>query len=79
MKPVPHTEAAPGGARWYHQPVAWLAALILFASLAAIAVTIVVAERFPDESLPAASASVLKAPVARAVDTGPPAAPEPAE
>jgi hypothetical protein len=56
-----------------------LAALILFASLAAIAVTIVVAERVPDESLPVASASVLKAPVARAADSGPPAAPEPAE
>jgi hypothetical protein len=56
-----------------------LAALILFASLGAIAVTIVVAERFPDASLPAAGDRVLKTPVARAADTASPAPPEPAE
>lgn len=79
MKPERHTDAAPAGASWYRQPVAWLAALILAASLGAVAVTIIVAERFPDDSLPVTDRRVLKAPVARDSDTPPSTAADPAE
>lgn len=68
MKPGQQTDAAPAGARWYRQPVAWLAAIVLAASLGAVAVTIVVAQRYPDDSLPASDHRVLKAPVARDSD-----------
>lgn len=71
VKPGRHTDAALAGARWYRQPVAWLAAIVLAASLGAVAVTIVVAERYPDDTLPIAAGRVLKAPVAR--DSDPPA------
>lgn len=71
VKPGQHTDAALAGARWYRQPVAWLAAIVLAASLGAVAVTIVVAERYPDDSLPIATERVLKAPVARDSDAPP--------
>jgi hypothetical protein len=70
---------ATGGARWYRQPIAWLAALILCASLGAVVATIVVAQRYPDEPVPATGARVLKAPVNRSVDPTPDGNPEPAE
>ena len=70
---------ATAGARWYRQPIAWLAALILCVSLAAVVATIVVAQRYPDEAVPATGARVLKAPVNRSVDPTPHANPEPAE
>lgn len=74
-----YAEAAPAGARWYRQPVAWLAVLLMAGSLAVVGVTILVAERHPDEPLPVAGARVLKTPVARPADPGTPSAPEPRE
>ena len=65
---------ATAGASWYRQPIAWLAALILCISLAAV-----VAQRYPDEPVPATGARVLKAPVNRSVDPTPHADSEPAE
>jgi|RhiMethySRZTD1v2_1073278.scaffolds.fasta_scaffold2392554_1 hypothetical protein len=70
---------ATAGASWYRQPIAWLAALILCVSLAAVVATIVVAQRYPDEPVPATGARVLKAPVNRSVDPTPHADSEPAE
>ena len=70
---------ATAGARWYRQPIAWLAALILCVSLGAVVATIVVARRYPDEPVPATGARVLKAPVNRPVDPTPRAKPEPGE
>jgi hypothetical protein len=64
-------DALPAGARWYRQPVAWLGALVLLASLAAVAATIVVAQRFEDEPLPVAGERILKAPVTRPADPAP--------
>jgi hypothetical protein len=70
---------ATAGARWYRQPIAWLAALILCVSLGAVVATIVVAQRYPDEPVPATGARVLKAPVNRSVDPTSHANPVPAE
>ena len=68
MRPAPRSDEMRRGARWYRQPVAWLAVAVLLGSLAAVAATIVVAQRHADEPLPVAGARVLKAPVARPVD-----------
>ena len=75
----PIDASATAGARWYRQPIAWLAALILCVSLAAVVATIVVAQRYPDEPVSATGARVLKAPVNRSVDPTPLANREPAE
>ena len=72
VKPGRQTDPARAGASWYRQPIAWLAALVLLASLGAVVVTITVAERYPDDSLPAGDDRVLKTPVER---QGDPAAP----
>jgi hypothetical protein len=69
VRPERHTDAAGAGGRWHRQPLAWLAALVLAASLGAAAITIVVAERYPDDSLPVSERRVLKAPVTRDTDT----------
>ena len=69
MRPAPRSDAEPRGARWYRQPVAWLAVAVLMGSLAAVAATIVVAQRYADEPLPVAGVRVLKTPVARPADT----------
>jgi hypothetical protein len=79
VRPGPAAESpAPGGA-WYRQPVAWLAALVLLASLAVVAVTIVAAQRFRDEALPVEGVRVLKAPVSRDEAPAGPATQEAAE
>ena len=67
------------GACWYRQPIAWLAALIMCASLAAVATTIIVAQRHPDDPVPASDARVLKTPVTRTADPAAPAESEPPE
>jgi hypothetical protein len=61
----PHADATDVAGRWYRQPVLWLGALILIASLAGIAVTIVVASRYTDEPLPVGDERILKTPMAR--------------
>ena len=79
VRPEPRADAGRAGGRWYRQPVAWLAALVLCGSLAVVAVTIVVAQRYADEPLPAAGARVLKAPVSRSADPAPVADADPVE
>ena len=68
MKPAQRTDAAPAGDRWYRQPVAWLAATFLLASLGAVAITIVVAERYPDDALPVPGDRVLTTPLERGAE-----------
>jgi hypothetical protein len=65
VRPGRLAEAAPPGATWYRQPVAWLAALVLLASLVVVTVTIVAARKFQDEGLPVEGVRVLKAPLTR--------------
>ena len=76
VKPVRPADAAPARDRWFGQPIAWLAVLLLCASLAGVAVTIVVAQRHPDEPLRVDGARVLKAPVARPDDPASPTDPD---
>ena len=79
VRPGRPADAGHAGAGWHRQPVAWLAALLLLASLAAVVATIVVAARFPDDTVPAAGARVLKTPVSREADPPPAAATDPTE
>ena len=48
---------------WHDQPVFWLGALLLGASLAGCVVTIVLAARHADAALPTAGGQVLKVPL----------------
>ena len=57
--------STPSGAKWYRQPVAWLAALIFLASLLACIVTIVLATRNADAPVETSGPRVLKVPTAR--------------
>jgi hypothetical protein len=52
-----------GGLRWYRYPVAWLGVLVLAASLAGTLALIVIAERYPDASMPLRGNRILKAPI----------------
>ncbi|MCC7330106.1 MAG: hypothetical protein IT484_08145 [Gammaproteobacteria bacterium] len=45
-------DARPHAERWYRQPIIWLGALILTASLAGCLLLIVLGERYADEPLP---------------------------
>ena len=57
---------APGGAgAWYRQPIVWVGAAVLGASIAGCAWLIVVAERYTDPPLPAAGLQILKMPLTR--------------
>lgn len=58
---------------WWRQPVLWLGAAILLASLAGCIVMLMLAARLADAPLPKAGAEVLRVPVAR-----PAPGPEPA-
>jgi len=49
---------------WYHQPVAWLGALLFAASLAGCLLMIVLGARHPDEALPTGG-EIMKMPLAR--------------
>ncbi|MCK9540010.1 hypothetical protein [Dokdonella sp.] len=51
----------PAGA-WYRQPVVWLGAVLLAASLAGCVWMIVLATRYADEPLPTAGGQVFKVP-----------------
>ena len=51
------------GLRWYRYPVAWLGVLVLAASLAGTVALIVIAERYPDASMPLRGDRILKAPI----------------
>ena len=54
--------AARGVAKWYRQPVLWIAALIFLASLVGCIVTIVLAARHADAPVETAGARVMKVP-----------------
>jgi hypothetical protein len=51
-----------GQARWYGQRVIWLGALIFIALFAGCIALIVVATRYPDDTLPTRGDHVLKVP-----------------
>jgi hypothetical protein len=61
------------GDAWWRQPVLWLGAAILLASLAGCIVMLMLAARHPDAPLPKAGVEILRVPVAR-----PASGPEPA-
>lgn len=52
-------------AAWHRQPVLWLGALLLAASLAGCVLMIVLGARYPDEALPTAGGEIMKVPLAR--------------
>ncbi|MBM0108172.1 hypothetical protein JM946_25855 [Steroidobacter sp. S1-65] len=53
------------GGDWYRQPILWLGAAILFASLTGCISMVVLGTRYGDESLPITSERLLKMPAAR--------------
>lgn len=59
-------DAPATAARWYRQPVLWLAALVFALFVAASAATIVLAARHADEPLAVPGERVLKLPADRA-------------
>jgi hypothetical protein len=79
VRPAPHGDGVPRGTGWYRQPVVWLAVAVLTGSLAAVAATIVVAQRFADEPLPVAGERILKTPVTRPAEPAAPATKDRAE
>ena len=60
-------ERAPTGAgdAWWRQPVLWLGAAILLASLAGCIVMLMLAARHADAPMPKAGLEILRVPVAR--------------
>jgi len=60
-----------GAGEWLQQPVVWLGAAILAATIAACVVTIVLAVRHADTPLEATDRSVLKVPLRSPADTPP--------
>ena len=57
---------------WYGQPVVWLGALLLGASLAGCIGMIVLGARHADAPLETAAGRILKVPLAHDADTEPP-------
>lgn len=55
--------AAASSSRWYRQPVLWLGALLLAASIAGCILLIAAASRYPDEPVPAQEDRLLKMPL----------------
>ena len=51
--------------RWYSQPVVWLGAAILLASLAGCIGLIMAASRYPDEPVQLSGDELLRVPLAR--------------
>ena len=58
---------------WSRQPVAWLGAAILVASIAGCIITIVLAVRYADAPIETGGGSVLKVPLRHSAATPPPA------
>ena len=69
-------EPRPRGARdaWYRQPIVWVAATVLAASIAGCVWLIVVAERYADPPLPTGGLQILKMPLTRPAQPPPDAA-----
>ena len=57
--------------RWYRQPVLWLAASILLASIAGCIGLILLATHLPADPAPPAADTVLRVPVAREAPPAP--------
>jgi hypothetical protein len=74
-----HAERAPiaAGDAWWRQPVLWLGAAILLASLAGCIVMLMLAARHADAPLPKAGVEILRVPVARPAPGAAPAIGEP--
>lgn len=62
-KPVGVGSDRPG--EWYRQPILWLGAVLLAASLGGCVMMIVLGARHADEPLPIAGGKAFKVPVAR--------------
>ena len=60
--PAPHTDSA-SPAAWYRQPVLWLGAFVLLASLAGCVWLIVMAQRHPDPVLDEVGMKILRMPL----------------
>ncbi|HHX82915.1 MAG TPA: hypothetical protein GX696_08045 [Pseudomonadaceae bacterium] len=61
----------PSSARWYRQPIVWLAAVLFAASLAGCVWLIVMAQRYGDPPIPTDEV-VFKVPLAPAAGEEPP-------
>jgi len=58
---------------WFRQPVVWLGALILAASILGCVVTIVLALRFPDAPVDTHGGHAMNVPLERSANAAPPA------
>jgi len=63
--PRPEAAAHDRPGAWYQQPIVWLGAAVLGASIAGCAWLIIVAERYADPPLPVPGLQILKMPLAR--------------
>jgi hypothetical protein len=63
--PVDDRAARDAGAAWHRQPIVWLGAAVLAASIAGCVWLIVVAERYVDPPLPVEGLQILKVPLTR--------------
>jgi hypothetical protein len=64
-------QTPPADLRWYQLPLAWLGIVIFAASLAGCVCIIVLAARYPDDSLPASNEQLFKMPATRAAEDKP--------
>jgi hypothetical protein len=70
VRSVSNTETSTDAGRWYRQPLVWFGGLVFAALLAGTAVTVIVATRFGDQSLPAGNIRVLATPIDRSAPDG---------
>lgn len=70
-------DASVRGGEWYRQPVLWLGAVLLAASLAGCVLMIVLGSRYADEALPTAGGTSFKVPLARPPAPHAPPPPQP--
>ncbi len=64
--------ASPPQHAWWRQPIVWLAAMVLFASLLGCAILIVIGARYADPPLADTGRTVFKVPVAHPPATAQP-------
>ena len=67
VKSGSNAETSTDAGRWYRQPLVWFGGLVFAALLTGTAVTVIVATRLGDQSLPAGNVRVLSTPIDRAV------------
>jgi hypothetical protein len=61
----------PANIRWYQLPLAWLGIAMFAASLAGCLWIILLATRYPDDSLPASDEHLFKMPATRSLEESP--------